>query len=102
MARRVRVVHDRLVSHEQTDHVRKLTRVAEVDRMGGSLDDREHDSVRGAAGDLLDSGRGWAWSGSRSPMTARVGTFSASNRSNDGYWVRARNILTVLETPNLR
>ena len=55
VAGRVRVVHDRLVSHEQTDHVRQLTRVAEVDRVGGSLDHREHDRVRGAAGDLLDS-----------------------------------------------
>ena len=61
-------------------------RVAEVDRMSGSLDDREHDSVGGATGDLLHSA-GLGISGSRSPRTARVGTLRASNRSNDGYWV---------------
>ena len=41
-------------------------------------------------------------SGSRFPMTASVGIRSASNRSNDGYCVRARNIRKVLGTPKRR
>ncbi len=62
VAWRVWVVHDRLIGHEQTDHVRQLARVAEVDRVGGALDHRKHDRVRGAGGDLLDSaGSGHEW-----------------------------------------
>jgi hypothetical protein len=100
-SRSVRIVDDPPVGHEETDDIGQLVRVAEVDRVLGALDDDEQRVVHRLPGDLpqaLAAGHERV----ALPMTARVGVRSASSRSRDGYWVRARNSRKVLGTPNLR
>ena len=56
-ARRALVVHDGFVGHEEPDDVGELAGVAEVDRMGGTLDDDQRRQGVVLVGDLPDPSR---------------------------------------------
>ena len=58
-SRRVWIVDDRLVFHEQSDHVGQLSGMGEVDRVGRPVDDNKNAMVFLLTGDLLDAR--WTW-----------------------------------------
>ena len=82
-ARGALVVHNGFVGHEEPDDVGELAGVAEVDRMGGALDDdQRRQASYWVAISLIRAGVGIR--GSRSPTTTKVGTSSWSSRSRAG------------------
>ena len=56
---RVGIIHDGLVGHELPDDVGQLSRVGEIDRMGGAVDDDEDNAVLDLFCDFLNARLTW-------------------------------------------